>query len=195
MPTTSWSIGHWIISAIVLAGIIHISTVLLIPYLAPNNAWARLSAISPNNMQVLAPADSKTPSVLPMLSPDVRYAVCRYDISKGPVMVTAELPDSLWSISIYNRFGDNFYVLRGKDLKLPLVRMKLFQKKKTLLDILRGGENKVTQDDEISVDVGDLQGIVLIRAPLTHAAFDQKAISFLSNASCTLMQSVTRHTS
>ena len=54
---------------------------------------------------------------MPMMAPDVRYAVCRYDLSKGPVRLRAQIADGLWLIAFYTPLGENFYAVVGADMK------------------------------------------------------------------------------
>ncbi|MGE0701981.1 MAG: hypothetical protein AB7O57_22985, partial [Hyphomicrobiaceae bacterium] len=83
--------------ALVAGGIIHISATLVVPQLARASAFQRLSEVLPvNRMRVLPPVDADT-QPLPYLGPDVRIAVCRYDVGDGPVSVTVSLPDRGWT--------------------------------------------------------------------------------------------------
>ena len=94
----------------VSGGIIHISATLVVPQLAKASAFQRLSEALPvNSMRVLPPAGAKQP--IPYLGPDVRLAVCRFDIGDGPVAVTMALPNKGWTLGLYTGDGDNFYVL------------------------------------------------------------------------------------
>lgn len=54
--------------------------------------------------------------VLP--SPDLLYSVCVFDVSDGPVRVTANpgLP-SYWSIALYAANSDNFFVINDRNAK------------------------------------------------------------------------------
>ena len=178
-------LGYWIGTALVLGVLVHIFAILSMPYLAPANAWSRLrSSLTKNHMKVLPPAARGQETILPMQATDVQYAVCRYDISNGPVLVTAEIPDDLWSVAIYTRYGDNFYLVRGSDLRLNLLRLRLFKKKKSLVDYIRPSGKRPKNRDELSVDVPEDTGIVVIRAPLSGRSFAKEAHVFLSNATC-----------
>jgi uncharacterized membrane protein len=69
-------------------------------------------------------AQSRT-IVLP--SPDMLYSVCLFDLSTGPMHITANPKlSSYWSIALYAANSDNFFVLndqqaRGKPVDLQLV--------------------------------------------------------------------------
>ena len=51
-----------------------------------------------------------------MPSPDIVYSSCVLDLSAGPVTLTAEVPESYWSISIYDDVGNNTFVLSDREI-------------------------------------------------------------------------------
>ena len=54
---------------------------------------------------------------MPMMAPDVHYAFCRFDLTNGPIRLSATIADDLWLIGLYTAEGDNFYAVAGADLK------------------------------------------------------------------------------
>lgn len=73
-----------------------------------------------------APVTAASRSIV-LPSPDLLYAVCKFDVGRGPVRVTAnpQLP-GYWSIALYASNSDNFFVLndrqaQGKPVDLWLV--------------------------------------------------------------------------
>jgi len=72
------------------------------------------------------PVTASSRSVV-MPSPDLLYSVCVYDVSSGPVRITANPQlKSYWSIALYAANSDNFYVVNdrkadGKPVDLWLV--------------------------------------------------------------------------
>ncbi len=185
---------YWVTTAILLGTLIHIFSILTMPYLAPANAWTRFnSALTANHMTVLPQPRKNQPSIMPFQASDIRYAVCRYDITAGPVLITAEIPDDLWTVALYTSSGENFDLIRGSDLKLNLLRLKLFKKKTNPgLDAhIRRDDQKNTQKDERSLDVMSNTGIVVIRAPIPGQSFSNEAKSYLSNATCNQLRTDT----
>ena len=89
--------------------ILHILATLAAPRLAPSTAYSRLADLLPvNSMQILPPiAPGAQP--LPFMGPDSRYAMCRFDSTKGPVQITAILPGAGWSLSLFTDKGDSLY--------------------------------------------------------------------------------------
>ena len=83
--------ANWqlILAARVAAGILHICATLASPYLTAASAYSRLAPGLPvNRMQILSVAAPGAEPV-PFMSPDARYAMCRFDATGGPVSVAA----------------------------------------------------------------------------------------------------------
>ena len=43
--------------------------------------------------------------------------MCRYELTGGPVTVTAALADTGWTLSLHTPQGDNFYVMPAQQLR------------------------------------------------------------------------------
>jgi uncharacterized membrane protein len=174
--------GLYIALGLVLTGLIHIVAVLLLPMVAPRNAYARLIGLGPVNTLVQLPAAEPGRQVIPMMAPDVRYALCRYDLSAGPVRLKAPIGDELWMIALYTPEGSNFYAVAGGDLKRDEIDL-----------IIATGDQTVA---EAGVDAPDgaarvlvvnspvIEGIALIRAPLKGPSGTARAERTLQRAYC-----------
>ena len=81
----------WLTGGALLGGIVHLSTVLMLPTTATQDAYSRLTPLAPVNQVVLLPAHTPEGSVLPFMDPTFATAVCRYDLAGGPLKLTARL--------------------------------------------------------------------------------------------------------
>ncbi len=172
----------WIAAGVVTGGIIHIVAVLATPYLAREDAWGRLARISDvNEMHVLAPLADDAER-LPLMSPDMGYAFCRYDLSEGNVVIKAQIPDDEWTSAIYTRYGANYYVISGADIQRGNIRM-------LLVPLARLAEEASTEtseegEDQIIVIAPEMEGTVLIRIPNRGPAFTERTVEVLASAQC-----------
>ncbi len=168
--------------ALLFAGIIHIVAVLGIPQIAPRNAWTRLSTLADPNTLVVLPRPSSAHQSLPMMAPDMRYAICRYDLSRGPVRVSTQIPDELWIIAFYAPDGSNFYTISGGDIKRDKIDIIV----STQSDVLLDEETSSFLGAQVSVMVTAPQnfGLVMIRAPLKGAVYAERTERALRRASC-----------
>ncbi len=148
-----------------LAGVIHIVAVLTLPSLAPLNAWARLVPLGPSNTMILLPSAAPGREAMPMMGPDIRYAICRFDLKPGPVRLRAGVPNDLWMIALYTPESDNFYTVQGADMRRAQIDLIIAKEEQ---DVAEAGIDAPEGADEVVVVKSPVeQGIAVIRAPLS----------------------------
>ena len=99
----------------------HVLVVWAIPYVI----MAALSASRPAEERgtgpLLPPMTDATSRRVVMPSPDLLYALCGYDLSRGPLRVRADPAASgyrgYWSIALYGANSDNFFVVNDRQAK------------------------------------------------------------------------------
>ncbi|WP_436639978.1 DUF1254 domain-containing protein [Microbaculum sp. FT89] len=99
---------------LVLAAIVHLSTILVIPHFATRDAWSRIVAIAEPVGITLLPRAKPGDEVLPGLDPAVVYGVCMFDLDEGPFAITAPMPGDYWSVSFHTRDGVIFYAVNDE---------------------------------------------------------------------------------
>lgn len=183
MGQTSKS-GRWLVLAVALVAgaVIHIGATLAVPRLAKGSALDRLSTDLPIHSMRLLPAATVNSQPLPFISPDVRLAVCRYDVSQGPVVISAQLPDKGWSLGLYTRTGDNFYSVAASDFRKSEVRFTLVPPPEKLLGIFNWGRTADTSASRISVPQNE--GLIVVRAPMRGRVYQSETEAVLSRAQC-----------
>jgi len=67
------------------------------------NTWIHPPRVSEESRRVVRP------------SPDIAYSACIYDLSDGPVHVTASPWDAYMSVSVFANNSDNIYVVNDRD--------------------------------------------------------------------------------
>jgi uncharacterized membrane protein len=174
--------GLYIVLGLVLAGLIHIVAVLTLPTLAPRNAQARLADLGPVNTMIKLPPATPGKQAMPMMAPDVRYAYCRFDLTNGPVRLSATIADDLWLISLYTPEGDNFYAVAGADLKKRDVQFVIVAPDQTVEEA--SVDSPETSDEILVVNSPVTEGIAMIRAPLKGPSRAPRAEEALKATSC-----------
>jgi uncharacterized membrane protein len=155
----------YLLLCLVLAGLIHIAAVLALPALAPKNAWARLVPLGAPNAMILLPAASPGNQVMPMMGPDIRYAMCRFDLKQGPVRIRAGVPNDLWLIALYTPDGDNFYTVQGADMRRAQIDLIVAKEDQEVAEA--GVDAPEEAEDVVVVKSPVDEGIAMIRAPLS----------------------------
>jgi uncharacterized membrane protein len=173
--------GH-ILTALLTAGIVHIATTFSITALGTGSAHRALKSVLPANELVVLPAQAPGAQVLPFLAPDVLYAFCRFDLSRGPVEIFARLPEVGWSLALYTRQGDNFYATPGQKAGPVTSQFVLAPATDRLINLAPGvRKNDV---DLTQVTSPDQEGLLLIRAPVKGVAFEEATKAQLRQAKC-----------
>jgi uncharacterized membrane protein len=106
----------------VIAGIVHIVSVLAMPAVAPQDAVTRLAAVAPSgDGVVLLPPASPGREIMPYEDPSVALGFCRFDLSSGLYRVRTNIDgEHFIALSFHTRSGRVFYAttdrsaLRGK---------------------------------------------------------------------------------
>jgi uncharacterized membrane protein len=173
--------GH-ILTAVLTAGIVHIATTFSITALGTGSAYRTLKGVLPANELVVLPAQAPGAQALPFLSPDLLYAFCRFDLSRGPLEIFARLPEVGWSLALYTRAGDNFYATPGQKVGPVTSQFVLAPATDRLINLAPGvRKNDV---DLSQVTSPDQEGLLVIRAPLKGVAFEDTVKAELKKAKC-----------
>lgn len=178
--------ANWqlILAAPVAAGILHICATLAAPYLTADSAYSRLAPALPvNKMQVLSEVGPGS-DPLPFLSPDARYAFCRFDTSAGPVTVTATLPpDPGWMLAVMSPQGDNIYASASTPGRSTPITLALVPSEEHFLGVTPEARG-IARDTEPPVALAAKHGIVVVRAPDRGFSYRRDTEAALSTARC-----------
>lgn len=99
----------WLIGGVLAGLIIHLAVILSLPGQASRDLWTRISALHTlDNAKVLSAVVPGAPNPL-RLDPELSYAVCQLDLTSGPGVVSATLPNAFWSVAVYDRGGTVIY--------------------------------------------------------------------------------------
>ena len=157
------------------------------PYVSQGDAWGRLKDHTKVNELAILPGIEGKNRPIAFMAPDVRYATCRYDLSNGPLQLRAPLPNDLWSIALYSRHGENYYLISGRDVQAKAVNLLLVvdktidNEKQVEQNIPVNGANTLR---EITVSAPAETGIIMIRAPIPNPAFANEVSELLKQAFC-----------
>jgi uncharacterized membrane protein len=73
---------------VLLGGIVHLATVIIMPRTATQDAYSRLARTAPVNTVTALPAPTPENAPMPFMDPAFASAVCRYDLSQGSLKLT-----------------------------------------------------------------------------------------------------------
>ena len=147
-----------IIAFLVLAVGFHLTTIFLYPYgimLALSEKRAKAGREVNRFYHASRMTSASRDVVRP--SPDLLYSLAAFDVSKAPLKISAQVPDTYWSLSFYATNTDNFFVVNDRELD---------SKKAEFL--LVGPKTPVPESGDAKVVVAPTErGAVLIRMLIT----------------------------
>ena len=164
-----------------LGGIVHLGTVIVLPRTATRDAYARLEPIAPVNKVVPIPAATPDSATMPFMDPAFAVAVCRYDLSQGPLKLTVPVSLSYTSVSFYTRNDIAYYAINDRaagrraidlDLMTPAQRAQVPE------------EEDVTAADRLIIESPTQSGLIVLRAMAPEPSLMAMARRALAGAQC-----------
>jgi uncharacterized membrane protein len=173
----------WILGAFVLGGIVHLSTILLLPSVATQDAYARVAAIAPVNSVIPIPAPTPEKAVMPFMDPAFAISVCRYDLSRGPLKFSVPISQAYTSVSFYTRFDVAYYAINDRAAGRRVIELDLMTaaQRADLPD-----NEEVTRADRLIVTSPTIAGLVVIRALTPEPGWIPASRAALAAAQCRL---------
>ncbi len=113
MSELAHSAGLWIGLTLLLSAVIHFGIVLAIPYII----GIRLRSMAEPNTIVHFAKPSADFNPVRRTSPDLIYSTGPFDLSKGPLHITAPLSGTYMSVSCFAMNTDNFYVKNDQQVE------------------------------------------------------------------------------
>ncbi|MEA2935338.1 MAG: hypothetical protein QOD74_1984 [Variibacter sp.] len=162
----------WTLAAILLGAIVHLATILLLPQTATRDAYARLQAHTEANKVALLPQPTPQTMQLPFMDPAFATAVCRYDLSSGPLKLRLQVSPVYTSISFYTRRDTAYYAINDRAAGRRTIELDLM----TSLQRAQVQEDEeVTAADRLIVESPGQIGLIVMRA----LAAEPSAIPFV----------------
>lgn len=169
-------------AALIAAAVVHIAATLTLGSFGAPPPFARLKAGLPVNKVVVLAAITPDNQPLPFMMPHMAYAVCRYDVSSGPVHIKAALEAAGWSLSLHSPAGDNFHLVAGIAQRLTPVELILVPPGNRFY--AHRPELLFTNEQIPEVRPAYAEGLAVLRAPVRSAAHRPTVERMLQAATC-----------
>ena len=171
----------WLLGGALLGGIVHLATVLMLPTLAAQDAYSRLAPISPVNSVAAIPSPTPEKAAMPFMDPAFAVAVCRYDLTNGPLKFSVPVSQAYTSVSFYTRSDIAYYAINDRAAGRRVIELDLMttQQRNELPD-----DEEVTAADRLIVESPTATGLILIRALSPEPGLMSMARRALASAQC-----------
>ena len=165
-----------------LGGVVHLATVIILPRTATQDAYARLTPIAPVNTVVALPIPSPEKAIMPFMDPAFASAVCRYDLSEGPLKLTVPVSPAYTSVSFYTRYDVAYYAINDRAAGRRIIELDLMtpaQREQVPED------EEITAADRLIVESPTPTGLIAIRAMAPEPGLMPVAQSTVAASRCT----------
>jgi uncharacterized membrane protein len=171
----------WILGALLLGGIVHLSTVLAMPQAATQDAYSRLAQFTPVNAVVPLDAPSAPNATMPFMDPAFAVAVCRYDLSAGPLKLSAPLSQAYTSVTFYTRNSVAYYAINDRAAGRRAIELDLMTEEQ---HAQVPEEENVTAADRLIIESPTQRGLIVLRALAAEPNLMVMARRALAGAQC-----------
>ncbi|MFH6785462.1 MULTISPECIES: DUF1254 domain-containing protein [Methylobacterium] len=185
-------LGRFVLATLcglVLAGLVHVATVLAIPYLSTGDAFARSRTTLANDTSVLVhAAETGGPAEaaegwLPRQDPAVAVGICAYDLDDGPVRITAETGPLLETIALHGRNGA-YYAITDQAALRGTVELVIMTKRQFDEALATADEDERNRD--VRIIAPSREGFVSVRVLAALPSQQAQANEAARSVSCTI---------
>jgi len=171
----------WLLGGILLGGVVHLATVLLLPRMANQDAYSRLAPVTPVNKVVPIPAPSPDKATMPFMDPAFAMAVCRYDLTKAPLKFSVPISQAYTSVSFYTRSDIAYYAINDRAAGRRVIELDLMtaEQHSEVPD-----NEEITAADRLIVESPTNTGLIVIKALAAEPGLLAAAQSSLTAARC-----------
>jgi uncharacterized membrane protein len=171
----------WILGAMLLGGIVHLSTVLALPQAATQDAYARLVPLTPVNAMVPLAAPTPDTTTMPFMDPAFAAAVCRYDLANGMLKLVAPVSQAYTSVTFYTRKSIAYYAINDRAAGRRMIELDLMTAEQ---HAQVPEEEDVTAADRLIIESPSAMGLIVLRALAPEPGLMPMARGALAAAKC-----------
>src|SRR5690349_17855398 len=170
-----------IIAGVLLGLIVHLVAVLALPRIATQDAYSRLTPVTKLNAVTQFAVADPSNAPMPFMDPAFALAICRYDLSGGPIKLTVPVSQAYTSVSFYTRNEVAYYAINDRSAGRRVIELDLMTEAQH--DALPEDE-EVTAADRLIIDSPSTTGLIVMKALAAEPGLMPQAKASLSAASC-----------
>ena len=170
-----------IIAGVLLGGVVHLVSVLALPRIATQDAYSRLIPITTLNSVIALPLADPNNELMPFMDPAFAVAICRYDLSAGPIKLAVPVSQAYTSVSFYTRNEVAYYAINDRSAGRKVIELDLMTEAQHA-DLPE--DEDVTAADRLIIDSPTATGLIVLKALAPEPGLMPQAQASLGAASC-----------
>jgi uncharacterized membrane protein len=172
-----------IVAGVILGGIVHLVSVLALPRIATQDAYSRLTPTTELNAVTALPLADPSNSPMPFMDPAFAMAICRYDLSTGPIKLTVPVSQAYTSVSFYTRNEIAYYAINDRSAGKKVIELDLMTEAQH--NDLPEDED-VTAADRLIIDSPTSTGLIVMKALAAEPGLMPQAQASLGASRCSV---------
>jgi uncharacterized membrane protein len=170
-----------IIAGVLLGGVVHLVSVLALPRLATQDAYSRLTPMT--KLNAVTPLHLADPNNAPMpfMDPAFALAICRYDLSGGPIKLSVPVSQAYTSVSFYTRNEVAYYAINDRSAGRKVIELDLMTEAQ---HAELPEDEDVTAADRLIIDSPTATGLIVLKALAAEPGLMPQAQASLAASSC-----------
>jgi uncharacterized membrane protein len=177
-----------IVAGVLLGGVVHLVSVLALPRIASQDAYSRLSAITRVNAVTALPAADPGNTLMPYMDPAFATAICRYDLSDGPIKLAVPVSQAYTSVSFYTRSDVAYYAINDRSAGRKVIELNLMTEAQHA-DLPE--DEDITAADRLIIDSPTSTGLIVLKALAAEPGLMALAQASLAAAICKVQTDAT----
>jgi uncharacterized membrane protein len=170
-----------IIAGVLLGLIVHLVAVLALPRIATQDAYSRLTPLTKLNAVTQFPVADPTNAPMPFMDPAFALAICRYDLSGGPIKLTVPVSQAYTSVSFYTRNEVAYYAINDRSAGRRVIELDLMTEAQ---HAELPEEEDVTSADRLIIDSPSETGLIVMKALAPEPGLMPQAQASLAASRC-----------
>src|SRR5882757_6116641 len=170
-----------ILAGVLLGGVVHLVSVLALPRIASQDAYSRLTPMTKLNEVTALPLADPGNSPMPLMDPAFAMAICRYDLSSGPIKLTVPVSQAYTSVSFYTRNEVAYYAINDRSAGRKVIELDLMTEAQ---HAELPEDEDVTAADRLIIDSPTAKGLIVLKAMAPEPGLMTQAQASLAAASC-----------
>jgi uncharacterized membrane protein len=170
-----------VIAGVLLGGVVHLVSVLALPRIATEDAYSRLAPLTKLNAITPLPLADPGNRLMPFMDPAFATAVCRYDLSDGPIKLAVPVSQAYTSVSFYTRSDVAYYAINDRSAGRKVIELNLMTEAQ---HAALPEDEDVTAADRLIIDSPTATGLIVMKALAPEPGLMPQAQASLAASSC-----------
>jgi uncharacterized membrane protein len=172
-----------IAAGVLLGLVVHLVSVLALPRIATQDAYSRLTPMTKLNAVTPLPLADPGSSPMPFMDPAFAMAICRYDLSSGPLKLAVPVSQAYTSVSFYTRNEISYYAINDRSAGRKVIELDLMTEAQ---HSELPEDEEVTAADRLIIDSPTTTGLIVLKALAPEPGLMPQAQASLAASTCAL---------